>query len=153
MSNLKTVHIRPAHRYDSELFERLRRDPECKKYLKGCQRFEPGDHGVWFLYKTTGDDARLFTICLPDGKGIGYVLGERDMSRRYTISICLGPGCRWQGAGTVALRTVLKELGDFPFLAEIHKEDRAGTRLFESAGFTKVKEGKVFDVFSKGERE
>jgi RimJ/RimL family protein N-acetyltransferase len=137
--------LRRASERDSESLLDWRNDPTTRAFSVTSDDVTSEQHNVW-LNKTLQDSGCLLLIGEIDCKPVGMVrINILDDLSLGQVSINLNPEFRGRGISIPLLRESL-EFGAqtlhniTQFLAEIHVDNSASKKIFESVGFVKVTE-------------
>jgi RimJ/RimL family protein N-acetyltransferase len=104
----------------------------------------PAEWDEWFRARVLPEDVYAFVIDDKQGRMVGWlVLSEvRPDEGRATLGIDLSPERLYQGLGSDAIHTILREfLGPWGFRTmwlEVSAPNRAARRCYEKCGFTVV---------------
>ena len=134
--------LRPASESDSESLLKWRNDPVTRAFSIRGDLVTPQDHDIW-LNRTLRDSFCMLLIGEIDGQPIGMarinIIKDSNVSQ---VSINLSPEFRGKGISKQLLKESLEigaaSLGtNTKFLAEIHIQNVASKKIFESLGFIK----------------
>jgi len=76
-------------------------------------------------------------VCVLDGKIAGYVVADKVLDEAHLVRIAVSPGLRRRGIGRALLSELLSKGGRF--YLEVRISNEPSIRLYESAGFRRVR--------------
>lgn len=127
--------LRRATIHDALLFYALRLDPETRRFTPAFDAPLSFDgHIAWFAARVW--DAAWY-VAERNGQPVGIVRLD-DGDRGRWVSIIVAPNARGRGVGLEMLRA-LAAVESGPFFARVHQLNTPSLRVFEKAGYGRVR--------------
>jgi UDP-2,4-diacetamido-2,4,6-trideoxy-beta-L-altropyranose hydrolase len=134
----QTVSLRDANAADADILLDWQNHPSTRRYFHNPEVPSAQEHYSWFA-RRLADRRGLFAIIIHDDTPSGMVRFDArdDNLDLYDISIAVAPDQRNRGIAGTALRAAINARPGLRLRAEVHVDNLASHRLFESANFVK----------------
>jgi len=145
------VSFRDAALKDSRRIWEWRQYPSRERFNKNDSESDFYEHHDWFA-NALSDSDRKFRIVQLGRLPCGYLRLDRLPERCGAISICLSADARGKKLSRTVLHEadrVAREMGLNKIDAEIHSENQASIRAFESAGYAMALDSSPFMTYQR----
>ena len=145
------VSFRDAELKDSRRIWEWRRYPRRERFNKNDSESDFYEHHDWFA-NALSDSDRRFRIVQLGRLPCGYLRLDRLPKWSGSISICLSADARGKKLSRTVLHEadrVARDFGINKIDAEIHRENQASIRAFESAGYAMAVDSSPFMTYQR----
>ena len=141
MTSSSGLFIRKANVKDTQLIYEWQSAPSTRKYCRNPQIPSLSEYKKWMKDVISDLNRELMVLTASEGP-VGLVRMDKLDSgvADYEISILISPEQYQKGYGKKALSLARDEWPDYRLFAEIHKENIASIKLFQSSGYKQLTE-------------
>jgi UDP-2,4-diacetamido-2,4,6-trideoxy-beta-L-altropyranose hydrolase len=134
------VELRPARFADADVMLAWQSVPGIRAFTFNPQAPDPKVHLRWLRQKLD-DPNCVFNLVLHEGKPAGVLRFDGDARGGYTVTLLIARHRQNLGIGFAALQLAKRLLPHAELRAEINSENVASVRIFERAGYRRVRTG------------
>ena len=135
------VQLRSATRQDADLLLGLRNDPLTVRYSRSGRAVTEDEHRKWIEERIAGDSPNVW-IAIAEGEPVGQTRIDVD-GETGEVGIVVAPSARGRGFAATILEALTakarQQRGLRRLVAQVHTENTASLRAFQSAGFDEVR--------------
>jgi len=131
---LLDLNIRDIKESDFSLLLNWRNDEQVLKNSFDSNIIDEEEHRVWFNFKLSDTNTKVFIFETKQNKPIGQVRLEKE-NDQWLIDYSVDSNFRGIGLGFLILNKVINFFGNEKFIAKVKSENTASIKTFEKLGF------------------
>ncbi|RAU22886.1 UDP-2,4-diacetamido-2,4,6-trideoxy-beta-L-altropyranose hydrolase [Paramagnetospirillum kuznetsovii] len=155
LADLMSLDLRRAGPEDGEVLLAWRNDPVTRANSLETAEVERDHHFAW-LDRVLADRERILMIGEYGGERIGMVRFDTCRDKEWRVSVSVAPEARGKGAGqallTMAVSTLLRQVGPVDLIAEIREANPASRKIFVACGFVQADRADEILYFRRNSR-
>ncbi|ROV58151.1 UDP-2,4-diacetamido-2,4,6-trideoxy-beta-L-altropyranose hydrolase [Vibrio ponticus] len=137
-SHSRQLSIRKATLDDIQCVYEWQCHPETRRYALNAAVPSLEEHIAWMQNKLTCFNDYFYMVVNQDGKRLGVVRLDKQMSEEYLLSVYINPEHYGQGIASKALALVDVKHPAIVIKATVMEENIASQKLFEKAGYLRL---------------